>query len=42
MKKMGTGQLNCDRRIYVFFIGMKRAFQNSSHISWPVPKKCSI
>ncbi len=30
---LGTGQLNRDRRIYVFFIGMKSTFQKPSHIS---------
>jgi len=29
----GNGQLNRDRRICVFFVGMIRTFQNSSHIS---------
>ncbi len=33
LKKTGTGQLKRDRRICVFFVGMKCAFQHPSLIN---------
>ena len=33
LSDIGTGQLNRDRRIYVFFIGMEWTFQKPDHIS---------
>ncbi|MFN4797069.1 MAG: hypothetical protein ACK5MX_12385 [Pseudanabaena sp.] len=36
-KEHGTGQLKRDRRICVFFVVMKSAFQHSSLINRPVP-----